>query len=63
MNLFVTRDEGVVPFGPLPKWVSQQRSTTHYWCALILCKYEPDISQLWKLESIGITKEEFSPSE
>ena len=33
MNLFVTRDRGVIPFGPLPKWASQQQSPTHYRCA------------------------------
>ena len=32
-------------------------------CARILCENEPDASQLWKLESIGISREEFSPSE
>ena len=63
MNLFITRDKGVIPFVPLPKWMSQQQSSTHYRCASILCESEPDISQLWKLDAIGITKEEFSPSE
>ena len=62
MNLFVTRDKGVIPFGQLPKWVTEQQSPTHYRCARILCENDPDISQLWKLEQIGITKEEFSPS-
>ena len=33
MNLFVTRDRGVIPFGPLPKWASEQQSPTHYRCA------------------------------
>ena len=31
--------------------------------ARILCESEPDISQQWKLESVGISREEFSPSE
>ena len=63
MNLFVTRDRGVIPFGPLPKWVSEQQSPMHYWCARILCENDPDISQMCKLEQISITKEELSPSE
>ena len=63
MNLFVMRDKGVIPFEPLPKWVSQQQSSTHYRYVRILCESEPVVSQLWKLDSIGITKEEFSPSE
>ena len=62
MNLFVTRDRGVIPFGPLPKWITEQQSTTNYRCARILCENDPDISQLWKLDQIGIIKEEFSPS-
>ena len=33
VNLLVTRDRGVIPFGPLPKWVSEQQSTSNYWCA------------------------------
>ena len=33
-----------------------------FWCARILCENEPDVSQLLKLESIGISREEFSPS-
>ena len=63
MNLFVTRNRGVIPFRPLLKWVSEQPSPTHYRCARILCENNPEISQLWKLEQICITKEEFSPSE
>ena len=27
VNLFVTRDKGVIPFGPLPKWVTEQQSS------------------------------------
>ena len=63
MSLFVTKDRGVIPFGPLPKWASQQQSHMQYRCAHILCENEPDVSQLWKLESIGISREEFSLSE
>ena len=63
MSLFVTKDRGVIPFGPLPKWASQQQSHMQFRCASILCENEPDVSQLWKLESIGISKEEFSPGE
>ena len=62
MSLFVTKDRGVIPFGPLPKWASQQQSHMQFWCARIICESEPDVSQLWKLESIGISREEFSPS-
>ena len=53
MNLFVTRDRGVTPFGPLPNWASQQQSCMQFRCARMLCESEPDVSQLWKLESIG----------
>ena len=63
MNLFVTKHRGVIPFGSLPKWASQQQSPMHFRCARILSESDPDISQLWKLEQIGITKEELSPSE
>ena len=63
MNLFVTRNRGMSSFGLLPKWVTEQQSTTNYRCAGILCENDPDISQLWKLDQISITKEEFSPSE
>ena len=63
MNLFVTRNRRVITFGPLPKWVSEQQSPMHYRCERILCENDPDISQLWKREQIGITKEEISPSE
>ena len=63
MNLFVTRDRGVIPFGPLPKWASQQQSYMQFWCVHVLCESEPDAPQLWKLESIDISREEFSPSE
>ena len=63
MNLFVTKDRGVMLFGPLPKWASQQHSSMQLWCTLILCESEPDVSQLWMLESVGISKEELSPSE
>ena len=63
MSLFVTKDKRVMPFGPLPKWASQQQSHMQFLCARILCESEPDISQLWKLESISISLEEFSPSE
>ena len=63
MSLFVTKDRGVIPFGPLPKWASQQQSHMQFRCARILCESEPDVSQLWKLESIGISREEFSPSQ
>ena len=45
MNLFVTRDRGVIPFGPLPKWASQQQSYMEFRCACILCESEPDVSQ------------------
>ena len=62
MSLFVTKDRGVIPFEPLPKWASQQQSHMQFRCARILCENEPDVSRLWKLESIGISKEEFSPS-
>ena len=63
LNLFVTKDRGIIPFGPLPKWASRQQSSMQFWYACILCESEPDVSQLWKLESIGITNEELSPSE
>ena len=47
MNLFVTKDREVIPFGPLPKWASQQQSSMQFWCTRILCESEPDIlSQL-----------------
>ena len=32
MDLFVTRDRGVISFALLPKWASQQQSPTHYRC-------------------------------
>ena len=64
VNLFVPRDRGLIPFRPLPKWVPEQQSTSNqYRCVRILCKDNPYISQLWKLDQIGITKGEFSPSE
>ena len=63
MSLFIAKDRGVIPFGPLPKWTSQQQSHMQFWCACILCESEPDVSQFWKLESIGTSREEFSPSE
>ena len=63
MSLFVTKDREVIPFGPLPKWASQQQSHMPFRCACILYESEPDVSQLWKLQSIGIPREEFSLSE
>ena len=46
MNLFLARDKKVIPFGPLPKWASQQQSYVQFRCASILCESEPDVSQL-----------------
>ena len=46
MNLFVTKDRGVLPFGLLPKWASQQQSSMQFRCAHILCESEPNVSQL-----------------
>ena len=46
MNLFVTRDRGVIPYGQLPKWASEQQPPTHYRCERILCESDSDISQL-----------------
>ena len=48
----------------LPKWSSFTQSyCNHYRCACIVCENNPDVPQLWELDRIGITKEEFSPSE
>ena len=53
----------MIPFGPLPKWVvDQQSSKNQFRYARILCEDNPDISQLWELDQIGISKEAFSPS-
>ena len=63
MNLFVTKG-GVIPYGPLPKWSSfQQTHNQQYNCAGILCEGNPNVSELWELDRIGINKEEFSPLE
>ena len=63
MNLFVTRNRGIISFGLLPKWATQQQSYMQFRCVRILCGSESDVSQIWKLESIAISKEELSPSE
>ena len=65
-SLFVTRGEGVISFGPLPRWattMSQQSSHTR--CARIICENKPEleVTQLWELERVGILPDAFSPSE
>ena len=66
-SLFVTRGGGVIPFGPLPRWVvsTSQQSISQVRCASIICENKPEleITQLWDLERAGILPEPFSPNE
>ena len=65
-SLFVTREGGVIPFGPLPRWaVSTSKQSNQVRCARILCENKPEleITQLWELERVGILPESFSPTE
>ena len=63
INMIITRDRGVIPFEPLPKWVAdQQSSSKQFPYAPILCEDNPDISKLCELDRISNTKGEFSPS-
>ena len=63
VNLFVT-EEGVMTFGPVPKWAGGQLSSNNQFrCARVICEEVPGVTKLWELESIGITKEVMLPSE
>ena len=44
MNLFVTRDRGVIPFEPLPKWVSEQVTNALLVCANFVWEWSWHIS-------------------
>ena len=56
------------PFRTIPKWALGNEPTLytgHYTCARIVCESKPELelTELWDLERIGITQENFSPSE
>ena len=63
VNLYVT-GEGVMPFGPVPKWVGGQSSSSNqFGCARGSCEEIPDVTKQWESENIGITKEMMLSSE
>ena len=53
-SLFVTKGGGVIPFGPLPRWVisTSEQSISQVRCAHIICENKPEleVTQLWDLE-------------
>ena len=67
VNLFVS-SEGLIPFGPLPKWSTRASNSTNHGphptvCAKAVCEIDPNIERMWELETIGINKEDMSPTE
>ena len=67
VKLFVSSG-GLIPFGLLPKWaVSDSNSLTHglkpILCSKVTCKTDPNIERMWDLETVGIHKENMSPTE
>ena len=67
VNLFVSSG-GLIPFGPLPKWSLRASNSTNYGpqptvCAKAVCEIDPNIERMWELETIGINKEDMSPTE
>ena len=67
VNLFVSSGD-LIPFGPLPKWSLRASNSTNYGpqptvCAKAVCEIDPNIERMWELETIGINKEDMSPTE
>ena len=68
ISLFVTRGEGVIPFGIIPKWAIHSESSNGYkgnfTCARIICESKPELelTELWDLERIGIKQDSLSPT-
>ena len=53
-SLFITKGEGMIPFGPLPRWAvsTLEQSISQVRCAHIICENKPEleVTQLWDLE-------------